>query len=134
MKTIKLFMVAVALFISGNLFAQTVSDYQSRLHDLQLCKNYYSSILSTDQMNTVNAEIAGIIQKLNGFNASQLASTPLDDYILQHPNDPDVMAYVKILATEAEPLFLLGHDITPAQRTSYESALSSKAVLLSTKF
>ena len=85
-------------------------------------------------MNSVNAEITGIIQKLNGFNASQLASTPLDDYILQHPNDPDVMAYVKILATYTEPAMLLGHDIADAQRASYTSALTAKAAVLSAKY
>src|SRR5689334_18769732 len=107
-KTIKLFMAAVAFFVSGNLLAQSVSDYQNRLHDLQLCKNYFTAILSPNQMNQINGEIAGINQKLTGFSASPLAATPLDNFIQQNPNDPDVMAYIKILATHTEPLLLLG--------------------------
>jgi hypothetical protein len=134
MKTIKLFMIAAALFISGNLFAQTVADYQNRLHDLQLCKNYYSTLLSASQMNAVDAEINGIMSKLNAFNSSPLAATPLDNFIQQNPNDPEVMAYIKILATYTEPSMLLGHDIADAQRASYVSALTAKAAVLATKY
>src|SRR5215213_3314473 len=97
-KTIKLFMIAAALFISGNLFAQTVSEYQNRLHDLQLCHDYLSQILTAQQMTTVDNEMTGIEGKLAALNAPVLTPTPLDKYINDHPAESAVQAYLKILA------------------------------------
>src|SRR5436190_8619165 len=125
--TIKLFMVAAAFFISGNLFAQTVSDYQNRLHNLQLCHDYLEQMLTAQQMTTVDNEMTGIESKLQVLNALPLTPTLLDKYIIDLPSEDAVVAYVKILALYTEPMFLLGHNLTPAEKTTYEDALSSRA-------
>src|SRR5258705_11337254 len=97
-KTIKLFMIAVAFLISGNLSAQTVSDYQKRLHDLQLCQNYFQNSLAPHQMTIVTDEIAYVTQKLVDLNSAPAAPTQTDIIVSQHPSDDDVLLYIKHLA------------------------------------
>jgi hypothetical protein len=110
--TIKLFMVAAAFFISGNLFAQTVNDYQKRLHDLQLCQSYFQNSLAPEQMIIVTDEITFVTQKLTDLNAAPAAPTQEDIIVSQHPNDADVLLYIKHLALLTEPHLLMGRDLT----------------------
>jgi hypothetical protein len=133
-KTIKLFMVAVALFISGNLFAQTISDYQKRLHDIQLCQDYFQNSLSPNQMNVVTDEITYITQKLTDLNSAPSAATPLDNIITQHPTDADVQLYIKYLALLTEPGVLMGRNLTPQEISDYQSIIASHVGKISQRY
>lgn len=125
MKTIKLFMIAAAFFISGNLFAQSISDYQKRLHDLQLCQSYFLNSLSPNQMTVVSDEIAYTTQKLTDLNSAPAAATQLDNIVAQHPSDEDVQLYIKHLALLTEPHLLLGRDLTLQEISDYNAAINS---------
>ena len=126
-------MIAVALFISGNLFAQTVADFQKRLHDLALCKNYMQSMMTPEQFNAVLASMDAITNKLNGANQPVLPQTPFDLYVAQNPQDPDVMAYLKVLSICLEPMPLIGRSLTPAELSNYAASLTAMQATITQK-
>jgi hypothetical protein len=132
--TIKLFMVAAAFFISGNLFAQTVTDYQNRLHDLTLCKSYMESVMTPEQFSAVLASMNAITDKLNGANQQALPQTPFDIFIAQNPQDPDVMAYLKVLSICLEPTTLIGRSLTPTELSNYQASLTAMEATITQKF
>ena len=125
--TLKFLMIVSALFMSGNLFAQSVAEYQKRLHDLQLCENYFQNSLSPGQMTVVSDEIALIIKELTELNAGPAALTQLDNIVALHPSDEDVLLYIKHLALLTEPRILLGRDLSVQEINDLNATINSHA-------
>ena len=132
---VKFFMVIAAIFISGNLFAQSdlqtnIQQQSQRLHDLQLCYDYLSQMLNEQQMTVVKDEIISIQNLLQNMNAAPLLMTPFDKFLMTNSSNPEAMAYVKILAQYIEPAFFFGRSLSPAEKTTYENVLSTRAAAI----